>query len=72
MREVKFKNKKANHNLNVQGKMVTFTNGKAVVEDITAENIARMANPDYTVVEEKEQPKPRKQTKQSKKSRKKK
>lgn len=41
MKTVYFKNKNANHAVNIQGKHVNFIDGKAEIEDKEAEKLAK-------------------------------
>lgn len=54
MVEIEFKNKKADHSLNLKGKFIKFKNGKAEVSEIDAEAIKNLHDPDYTVLEDKQ------------------
>lgn len=72
MREVRFKNKEAKHSLNVQGKMISFKDGVAKVNDNEAEAISKLDNSDYEVVPTAEpKEKPSKPVKKSRKPKKK-
>ncbi len=51
MKEIQFKNKNAHHRLNLKGKLITFENGKALVEDKEADLIKELGNPDYKIIE---------------------
>jgi hypothetical protein len=59
MKTVKFKNKKANHSLYVNGERIVFVNGEVIVEDSVARIIKEMKDPDYKVIEPKKERKPR-------------
>lgn len=68
MREIKFKNKKANHSINIAGKNIEFKNGVAFVDDNEANFIEGTKDPDYKVVPEKRvEEKPKKKSRKSKK-----
>lgn len=41
MKTVYFKNKQANHSVNIQGKNIRFIDGKAEIEDKEAEKLAK-------------------------------
>ena len=47
MKTVYFKNKKANHSVNVKGKNIAFKDGKAQIEDEEAAKLAK--KPEYSL-----------------------
>lgn len=47
MKTVYFKNKKANHSVNIKGKNVTFKDGKAQIEDEEASKLSK--KPEYSL-----------------------
>lgn len=54
MPELQFKDKKANHLVNLDGKFVRLKNGKAEISQTDVDIVKNLHDPDYTVLEGKQ------------------